>query len=212
LLIDKFASASVYKSDDFPVTVFMAGSPGAGKTEISVGLVEQFSSPAVRIDADEIRTLCEGYTGMNAHLFQSAASIGVEMLYAHCLNQKLNVVVDGTFAHQKTISNIEKSLACGRKVIVYFVYQDPQIAWDFTKKREGVIQRRITKESFIKGYCMSRMNVSDAKKQFGNQVELNLLVKNLTNDDVSAIYDNISEIDLYLKKIYTEDELSNIII
>lgn len=212
LLIDTFASDSVYKPDDFPVTVFMAGSPGAGKTEVSIELVKHFTSPAVRIDADEIRKLCEGYTGMNAHLFQSAASIGVEILYNYCLDQKLNMVVDGTFAHQKTISNIEKSLARGRKVIIYFVYQEPQVAWDFTRKREGVEQRRITKETFIKGYCLSRANVNDAKAQFGDQVELNLLVKNLTNDAVSAIYKNIPAVDSYLKKIYTENELGNIIV
>lgn len=212
LLIKTFADDSVYQPDDFPVTVFMAGSPGAGKTEVSIELVNQFISPAVRIDADEIRKLCEGYNGMNAHLFQSAASIGVDILYNHCLHQKLNMVVDGTFAHQRTASNIEKSLAVGRKVIIYFVYQDPRVAWDFTKKREGVEQRRITRETFIKGYFMSRANVNDAKKQFDDQVELNLLVKNLTNDDVSAIHKDISGIDSYLKKIYTEDELSDIIV
>jgi UDP-N-acetylglucosamine kinase len=212
LLIKTFADDSAYQPDDFPVTVFMAGSPGAGKTEVSIELVKQFISPAVRIDADEIRKLCEGYNGMNAHLFQSAASIGVDVLYNHCLHQKLNMVVDGTFAHRRTASNIEKSLAVGRKVIIYFVYQDPRVAWDFTKKREGVEQRRITRETFIKGYFMSRTNVNDAKRQFGNRVELNLLVKNLTNDDVSAIYKDISGIDSHLKKIYTEDEFRDIIV
>jgi hypothetical protein len=59
---------------------------------------------------------------------------------------------------------------------------------------------------------MSRANVNAAKAQFGEQVELNLLVKNLTNDNVSAIYKDIPAIDLYLKKIYTEDELGNIIL
>ncbi|MDP2838350.1 MAG: zeta toxin family protein [Candidatus Moranbacteria bacterium] len=212
LLVNTFASDAIYKPDDFPVTVFMAGCPGAGKTEVSIGLVEQFTSPAVRIDADEIRKLCDGYTGVNAHLFQSAASIGVETLYNYCLEQKFNMVVDGTFAHQKTVSNIEKSLKHGRKVIIYFVYQDPQVAWDFTKKREGVAQRRVTKESFVKGYCMSRVNVNEAKRQFGNQIELNLLVKNLANDDVSTIFKDITVVDLYLKKIYTESELNNAIV
>lgn len=212
LLVDRFANSSIYKPDDFPVTVFMAGSPGAGKTEVSVELVKQFTSPAVRIDADEIRKLCDGYTGKNAHLFQSAASIGVETLYNHCLDQKLNMVVDGTFAHQKTTSNIEKSLVCGRKVIIYFVYQDPHIAWDFTKKREGVEERRITKETFIKGYFMSRDNVNAAKAQFGDQLELNVLVKSFTNDNVSAIHKNIQTVDLYLEKLYTRDELEGTIL
>lgn len=211
-LFKKFADDAVYIADDFSVTVFMAGSPGAGKTEVSRGLVDQFSSPAVRIDADEIRSLCHGYTGDNSHLFQSAASIGVDALYNYCLDRNFNMVVDGTFAHQKTISNIEKSLAKGRKVVIYFVYQDPQIAWDFTKKREIVEQRRITRESFIHGYQLSMKNVSDAKTQFGDQIELNLLVKSLSNDEVSAIYTDILEVDSYLNKIYTTEELENIII
>ncbi len=212
LLVNTFANNTAHKPDDFPVTVFMAGSPGAGKTEVSVELVKQFTSPAVRIDADEIRKLCDSYTGENSHLFQSASSIGVEILYNHCLEQKLNMVVDGTFAHQKTTSNIERSLTFGRKVIIYFVYQDPQVAWDFTKKREAVEQRRITKETFIKGYFLSRANVNAAKAQFGGKVELNLLVKNITNDNVSAIHKNIPTIDVYLEKLYTENELSNIIV
>ena len=211
-LFDTFASELHYKPDDFPVTVFMAGSPGAGKTEVSVGLVSQFSSPAVRIDADEIRAICPGYTGTNAHLFQSAASMGVELLYHYCLEQKYNIVIDGTFAHQKTLSNIEKSLENNRKVVIYFVYQDPKIAWEFTKKREVVEQRRISKEAFIRGYCLSRKNVNDAKQQFGDKIKLNLIIKNLKNDEVSAIHSNISSVDSYLKEGYTEDELNDIII
>lgn len=212
LLVDRFAASSTHKPDDFPVSVFMAGSPGAGKTEVSIELVKQFMSPAVRIDADEIRKLCDGYTGENAHLFQSAASIGVETLYNYCLDQRLNMVVDGTFAHQKTTANIEKSLTRGRKVIIYFVYQDPIVAWDFTKKRERVEERRVTKETFIRGYFLSRANVNAAKAQFGNRIELNLLVKNLTNDNVSAIHGNIQSVDLYLEKLYTEDEIKRVIL
>lgn len=212
VLFRKFADDAVYKPDSFPVTVFMAGAPGAGKTEISQSLVVQFTSQAVRIDADEIRALCKGYTGANAHLFQLAASIGVDELYSHCLDRGFNLVVDGTFAHGKTISNIERSLSKKRKAVIYFVYQDPQVAWDFTKKREVVEQRRITKESFIKGYTMSRTNVNDAKVRFGEHIELNLIIKNLTNDAVSSIYKNIPSVDLYLPKIYTQDELSAIVI
>lgn len=212
VLFKRFADDALYKTDVTPVTVFMAGSPGAGKTEVSVELVKQFTTPAVRIDADEIRAMCEGYTGANAHLFQSAASTGVDELYRHCLLHGYNVVVDGTFAHSKTILNIERSLAAKRKVAIYFVYQDPQVAWDFTKKREVVEHRRITNDTFIRGYTLSRLNVNAAKAHFGDNIELNLIIKNLTNDAVGEFHKNISSIDFYLKKIYTEDELHSIII
>ncbi len=35
LLIEKFANLDLYKPVVSPVTIFMAGSPGAGKTEFS---------------------------------------------------------------------------------------------------------------------------------------------------------------------------------
>lgn len=49
---------SLYHADEFPVSVFMAGSPGAGKTEFSKNLLSLFSDNSrkqvLRIDADEM--------------------------------------------------------------------------------------------------------------------------------------------------------------
>ena len=44
-----------------PVSIFMAGSPGAGKTEASKALVRQFRDPPVRIDPDELRSEFKQY-------------------------------------------------------------------------------------------------------------------------------------------------------
>lgn len=49
---------------------------------------------------------------------------------------------------------------------------------------------------------MSRANVNAAKTQFGDQLELNLLVKSFANDNVSAIHKNIQAVHLYLEKLY----------
>ena len=68
-VIQKFADATEHVADELPTTLFMAGSPGAGKTEISKRLVPRFKQKPIRIDADEIRTLCPGYAGNNAHAF-----------------------------------------------------------------------------------------------------------------------------------------------
>ena len=65
LLIVRFADPVHYKSSDHPITIFMAGSPGAGKTEVSKILLKRFPFQAVRIDADQVRALCPGYTGQN---------------------------------------------------------------------------------------------------------------------------------------------------
>ncbi|MBU6431262.1 MAG: zeta toxin family protein [Patescibacteria group bacterium] len=55
LLINKFAEKTKYPPDDNPVSIFMSGAPGAGKTEFSKNLINIFEdmfSPAkiVRID------------------------------------------------------------------------------------------------------------------------------------------------------------------
>lgn len=211
LLYKKFAGDAASFSSLKPVTIFMAGSPGAGKTEISKSLINEFKKPVVRIDADEIRALCPGYTGSNAHLFQKASSIGVEFLYEHCLKRGLGVIIDGTFSHRQTVSNIERSLLKGRHPKIYFIYQDPKIAWSFTKKREITEQRRITKEVFIKGYLMSRIRVHEAKAQFGRQVELNLTIKDLSNEGAMSFHKDVLSIDSYIGKVYSEDELKRLL-
>ena len=122
-IINKFVDDSRQKSFQAPISFFMAGSPGAGKTEFSknfIRLVEKsmsqklaeagYSEPftIVRIDGDDIREMLPGYVGNNSHLFQCAISLGVNKLYDYVLEKKLNVLVDGTFSSEKyAIENIK---------------------------------------------------------------------------------------------------------
>lgn len=56
-----------------PVSVFMPGSPGAGKTEASIELLKLKGADGtrvLRIDPDELREDLPGYTGENSWLFQ----------------------------------------------------------------------------------------------------------------------------------------------
>ena len=63
-----------FHPEERPISVFMAGSPGAGKTEFSKSLIsiieEARHCNVVRIDADEVRGHLPGYVGGNAYLFQ----------------------------------------------------------------------------------------------------------------------------------------------
>jgi len=47
-LIEKFVNAQGCFPDPWPTTLFMAGSPGAGKTEISKRLLARFKLQAIR--------------------------------------------------------------------------------------------------------------------------------------------------------------------
>ncbi|HLD82278.1 MAG TPA: zeta toxin family protein [Patescibacteria group bacterium] len=205
-LLQTFADRSVYVPDRFPISLFMAGSPGAGKTEISKRLATRFTQQPIRIDADEIRLICPGYTGKNAQVFQSTANKGVNILYDYALKQRINLILDGTFAYKNSHDNIQRSLDKGRKVEIFYVYQDLLQAWDLTKKREILEGRRVPKEVFIYSFFQSLENVKKAKVNFGKSIMLNLVIKDLKLD-VDQIELDIQNIDDFLVSSYTQDDL-----
>ena len=210
-LIARFANSEKYHPVDHPISLFMAGSPGAGKTEISKRLIEQFADNApVRIDADDIREMFPNYTGANSHIFQRACTTGVNKLFDYVLDHNLNVILDGTFAYERAMENIERSLKRDRRVIIYYLFQDPVIAWKFTKIREETEGRRVSKEVFIHSFLRARENVNEAKAHFGERIELNMIVKNFT-ENYEKVYSNIERIDKYLSKVYTINELEEIL-
>lgn len=210
-VIEAFASSAQFVADFQPTTLFMAGSPGAGKTEVSKRLIEKFKQKPIRIDADEIRTLCPGYAGSNAHIFQKAATKGVNILYDHALHKNLNVILDGTFAYGDALKNIERSLNHHRKVEIYFIYQDPVQAWEFTKIREDIEKRKVSKKIFAGAFFKSQENVNLAKQQFKDKIELHLIVKDFRKN-IERLSLNIEKVEYYLKKHYTKDELESILL
>ncbi|MBI4093204.1 MAG: zeta toxin family protein [Candidatus Kerfeldbacteria bacterium] len=205
-LKEKFASDSEYKSVPDPVSLFMAGSPGAGKTEVSKRLISKFQTKAVRIDADEVRDLLPGYNGTNSHIFQSAASMAVNNLFHHCLKRRKNLILDGTFAYQNALGNVDESLRENRKVEIYFIYQDPVEAWRLTKAREAVEHRKVTQTVFISSFFDAITNVNAAKKKFGSKVELNLLTKDYETGFEQSEF-NIDKLDGHLPMRYTRVDL-----
>ena len=88
-IADELTNPAIYAPDDFPTSIFVAGSPGAGKTEFSKGLIsKEDKRRVVRIDADDIRSQFPGYTGTNSYLFQSAVSLVVEKIHDYALHRK----------------------------------------------------------------------------------------------------------------------------
>ncbi len=209
LLIDKFINPMVYFGVANPATIFMAGSPGAGKTETARELIKKFNTPIVNIDADEIRNLIPGYNGANSDDVQGASALGVEKLYDHVLNKKLDAIVDGTLANYDVANrNIKRALLKSRKVAIFYVYQEPVLAWRFTKAREALEGRSVPLNVFVDAFFKSRDNANLLKKEFGSQIELYLIVKDLNNDqDFSKSEFNINNIDNYLKNAYTKESL-----
>lgn len=206
LFIKEYTKDGSVNSKDPPISLFMAGSPGAGKTEFSRRLVENFNNKPIIIDADEIRKFFPEYRGDNAHIFQDAANKGVNLLYDHALDHDLNMILDGTFAYGGAMENINRSLSKGRKVFIYYIYQDPEIAWMFTQKREALEHRKVTVGLFIHCFVEARINVIKAKNTFGNKISLNLVLKNL-NTNIEKVFENVDGVDEQIFKSYTVENL-----
>ncbi len=215
-LIATFADPQEYPPEAHPLSIYMAGSPGAGKTEFSkqfIFLFEgKFPTKIVRIDADEIRPLLPQYSGENSWQVQGAAAIGVEKLYDSVLRNRQNIILDGTLARfEKAKDNIRRSIDKGRDQVVFFLYQEPLVAWEFTKKRELVEGRNIPRDAFIESFVCSRENADRIKWEFGTGVQLNVVIKNYQNDSQQIIM-NVDTIDAYIPACYTREELGKLIV
>lgn len=123
--------------DQEPVSVFMAGSPGAGKTEASKSLLSKLENvekgrKILRIDPDELRMEFEDYSGNNSWVFQPAVSILVDKIHDFALEQRQSFILDGTLSsYGKAEENIDRSLRRNRRVQILYVYLTPEQAWEF---------------------------------------------------------------------------------
>ncbi|MBI6853384.1 zeta toxin family protein [Pseudomonas cichorii] len=204
----RLTPTDVYLPEEGPVSVFMSGSPGAGKTEASIALVNLFTSATIlRIDPDDLRNEFEGYRGGNAYLFQGAVSILVSKIIDLALAQKQSFVLDGTLAKIDIArSNVERSLDKGRYVQILYVYQNPLLAWEFVQAREKAEGRRILTEHFVEQYFAARDVVNTLKLEYGKDVHVDLLLKHIDNSD--RLYKaNVDKIDYHIPERYTREEL-----
>jgi UDP-N-acetylglucosamine kinase len=212
-LLEAFCNDESYPAEAKPVTIFMAGSPGAGKTEFSKSIIETFGSIMVRIDADDIREMMReiGYNGKNAALYQTAVSGAVSNLYSHILKNQQSALIDGTFAYENWQQKVDDSLRTNRLVEIYYLYQDPEVAWNFVKKREEYEGRAVPRRIFIKDYFSSIKNVSEALSKYGDRITVHFAKHNYENAKDYDIVVNIRSIADHLPKAYTRDELQGLI-
>jgi ATP-dependent Clp protease ATP-binding subunit ClpA len=210
----KLTNTQNFPPEEQPVSVFMAGSPGAGKTEASKNLLESLNaSNVIRLDADELRNYFDLYDGKNSHLFQGAVSILVEKVFDMALKNSQSILLDGTMGaqYEKCKLNIERSIKKERFVQIYYVYQEPLLAWDVVLKRELLEGRRINKDSFIAQYFASRSNIKLLKQHFGSKIQVDALMKDYNGKTNRFYKANISNIDIAIPEKYDMKLLEEII-
>lgn len=211
-IIDKFIGGEVHPNKN-PVFIFMAGAPGAGKTEFSKWLInileKKLTNGIVRIDADEVREIFRplGYNGRNSDIYKRGCIKGVEILFDNCLKNKYHIIVDGTFASRSVAQrNIQSAIEINAAIFIFYIYQDPLVAWGFTKIREKEEGRTINKEMFVSSLFNSIANVNFIKQQYKERVEVDLVEKDIANK-IKNIKFNIDNLDNYLKIKYTAKTL-----
>lgn len=211
----KLTDPAIFLPDTTPVSVFMAGSPGAGKTEASQNLIKKFKQDGqsiLRIDSDDLRKQFPEYNGHNSSLFIAPTSIIADKMHDIALINHQSFVFDGTLSNRdRSMENIKRSIKRRRTVHIVYIYQDPLQAWQFVKAREITDGRRVPKEAFIDQYFKARENVNHLKNHFKNDVQVDLVVKNM--DGTNLQYrQNIDKIDYHIPEKYSKEELEKLIV
>lgn len=210
-IAQRLTDSEIFPAEADPVSVFMAGSPGAGKTESSIELLAEFDSPVIRIDADSLRGEFPGYQGANAWLFQSAASVLVDRIHDLALEQNQSFLLDGTLSnYERARRNIERSLKRNRKVQILYVYQEPLLAWEFVQAREAAEGRRIPPEKFVEQYFKAREVVNRLKRELGRDVSVDLLLKNTDNSNHS-FHAGVDQIDFHIPERYSREQVEDVV-
>lgn len=213
-LVKQILYTSKAVSDVAPVAIFMAGSPGAGKTELAESFLHQATTDGVDIvfiDPDSFRSLMPGYVGDNAHIFQKAVSRLVNELYSVTIKQKKSFLLDGTMSSlDQARTNVERVINYGYEVYIFYIYQDPISAWKFTQAREKTEGRRIKKDTFITQFFSAHSTVDTIKQEFGKKVTVELIVKD-AYQNIKDFVKNIDKIDNHIKHSYTKETLESMI-
>jgi len=220
LIIDKFASLSDNPPPKHPVVAFMAGSPGAGKSEFvkdfrkSLELV--VGSASVVIDPDAVREMLPGYTGNNSYLFQRAISIAFDDLFHSVLKNNQAAIIDSTLSdYKRAQQNIKLVLNKYSAVFISYIFQHPAIAWRFTQLREVVEGRNIRKSDFIDRFIGSKETVDKLKQELGDRVLLNLVLKDYKdtqyNKAVAKVFTNVNSVEECINFPYTKESLERLL-
>ncbi len=183
---------------DEKIAYFTAGPSGAGKTEFIQKFIE-IESNLLHLDVDVVRDFFKsvGYNGKNSDLFQKPASWGVQFLFDEAIkNMNLSLVVDSNLSHFQTAKeNMLKLLKQNYKIEIFYVYNDLEKCFLYTKKRETVTSRVVPEDVFFKSVFKSRSTTYEIKKMFSKDIILNVIDKRN-----NSYYENIS-CDDFLKII-----------
>ena len=157
---------------------------------------------------DELASFAKGYKPERADEFRLIGTALLSQLYSTVLKNRLDFIMDGTFSSKNAELNIERALKRGYNLKIVYVYQDPKLAWEFTKAREKVEHRAIKFDGFIETYYKIFKNIKEITQKYNEQINLNIVYKTPTNEIGKwEKYVCHSKIDELIKIEYNKDKL-----
>ncbi len=219
MVVDRFFSD--YKPAETKLAFFMAGIPGAGKTEFA----ERFNKVVklAPIEHDKLVEYINGYRPEEYYNYRKAGSVLVTRILNECLKRGHGFIFDGTLSHEGGYRNIEKTLKKEYRVQVIYIVQDAQLAWNLTRDRELVKKRAIEKQGFIDTCNKITKNLSAIFTRFRAQTRFAFIIfdKNglsSMSKAISVVYetelgsagletDSAALIEQSLAKTYNTNEL-----
>ncbi|TAH32551.1 hypothetical protein EYC58_02765 [Candidatus Saccharibacteria bacterium] len=95
---------------------------------------------------------------------------------------------------------------------IYYIYQDPGLAWGFTQARREKEGRIVPLNIFINSYYESIKNVKAVLDTYP-EVELAVIIKNIDSTDQQVFTKvNKNDIDNIVKLDYTKEDLRKLLI
>jgi predicted ABC-type ATPase len=161
-----------------PLVIFLGGGVASGKTSISKLLLQTFedqNESVVHVDSDTIKALLpEHRTFVQQDANTAAARLHEEsgdianMLYHHCLKEKVNVIVDGTM---RDADNAERLIHMAREYGYKVSVVIADVPLDEALRRAEIrfkIEKRRVPEEFIR---LSHEKVPLTIRRIENQVD-----------------------------------------
>lgn len=200
-------SSGVQRSER-PAAIFMAGLPGSGKTEFTKNWLENSQLKVMRLDMDEIASKMETYSPEKADEFRGGASLILNYVFDKIINGRYDFIMDGTFGGGVAVQNIERVLKRGYHVKIFYIYQVPKVAWQYTVAREKVEHRSIKLEGFLDTYYKTLENLKRLKDVAPNKMSVDVIIKNERNEIVDIKSNlNVKDIDKVVNVEYNKDKL-----
>ncbi|CRN03279.1 Zeta toxin [Pseudomonas sp. 34 E 7] len=128
--------------------------------------------------------------------------------------QRQSFLLDGTLANLDVArKNIQRALGKKhRSVQIMYVYQKPELAWEFVLAREAVEGRNIPCVEFVRQFYASKATVCQLKREFLEKIQVDVILKNTDGNDAEIGIDlSTDEIDELVRQPYHPEQLEQIL-